>query len=425
MRAAARGVDRPVALAPAMPAAPTRRLVVIGNGMAAARVLEELLKLAPDAYDITVLGAEPHPHYNRIRLSAVLAGESGFDDIVEKDAEWYAARGIELKLGTRATRIDRARRLVVAQDGTATPYDRLLLATGSQPLRPPLPGADLAGVITYRDIADTQAMIAAAARVRDAVVIGGGLLGLEAANGLNQRGMRVTVVHLMPWLMERQLDAPAAGMLQASLEARGIRFALGAQTKEILEYGGAARAVRLADGRELPADLVVFAIGIRPNVELARSAGLACERGVQVSDTMQTYDPRIYAVGECVAHRGTSYGLVAPLYDMARVCALHLAEAGIFSFRGSVPATRLKVTGVDVFSAGEFAGGPGSADIVYTDARGGVYRKLVLRENRLAGAVMVGDATDAGWYQDLIESKRDVSVLRDRLIFGRALAEAA
>ena len=213
-------------------------------------------------------------------------------------------------------------------------------------------------------------------------------------------------------------------MLQVSLEARGIRFVLGAQTKEILGYGGAARSVRLADGQEIPADLVVFAIGIRPNVELARSAGLACERGVQVSDTMQTYDPRIYAVGECVAHRGVSYGLVAPLYDMARICALHLAESGIFAYRGSVTATRLKVTGVEVFSTGEFAGGPGSEDIVYADARAGIYRKLVLRDGLLTGAIMVGDAMDAGWYQELIESRRNVQTTRDRLIFGRALAEA-
>ncbi len=393
--------------------------------MAAARALEELIKLAPDAYHITVFGAEAHPNYNRILLSGVLAGETRFDEIIEKDAAWYGARGIELKLGVRVTRIDRARRAVIADDGTSTPYDRLLLATGSQPVLPPLPGADLTGVISYRDIADTHAMIAAAARVRDAVVIGGGLLGLEAANGLSQRGMRVTVVHLMPWLMERQLDAPAAGMLQASLEARGIRFILGAQTKEILGYGGTTRAVRLSDGRELPADLVVFAVGIRPNVELARAAGLACERGVQVSDTMQTYDPRIYAVGECVAHRGVSYGLVAPLYDMARVCAQHLAGAAVFAYRGSIPATRLKVTGVDVFSAGEFAGGAGTEDIVYADAQRRVYRKLVLRDGRLAGAVMVGDAMDAAWYQELIESRRDVSGVRDRLIFGRALAEAA
>jgi nitrite reductase (NADH) large subunit len=423
VRAAARSLARasPDAAAARQP----RLLAIVGNGMAAGRTLEELLKLAPGAYRITVFGAEPHPNYNRILLSAVLSGEADFDDIVEKDAAWYRARDVALRPGVRVTRIDRSRRLVIADDGTASPYDRLLLATGSHPVRAQLPGADLAGVITYRDIADTRTMIRVAARARHAVVIGGGLLGLEAANGLNRRGMHVTVVHLRPWLMERQLDAAAAGVLQAGLEARGIRFRVGAQTKEIRGYAGAVRAVRLADGSELPADIVVFAIGIRPNVELARAAGLACERGVLVSDTMQTYDPRIYAVGECVAHRGVSYGLVAPLYDMARVCAQHLAGAAVFSYRGSVPATRLKVTGVDVFSAGRLAAGPGTEDIVYADAPARVYRKLVLREGRLAGAVMVGNTADADWYQGLIESQRDVSALRGRLMFGRAIAEAA
>jgi nitrite reductase (NADH) large subunit len=423
MPAATRRIEDGVAAARVEKA--PRHLVVIGNGMAAVRVLEELLALAPRAYHITVFGAEPHPGYNRILLSSVLAGESSFEQIVTRDAAWYQSRGIVLKLGVRVTAIDRARRMVIAADGSHTPYDRLLLATGSQPLVPPLPGADLAGVISYRDIDDTQTMIDAATRTREAVVVGGGLLGLEAANGLARRGMRVTVIHLMPWLMERQLDAPAAAMLQASLAARGIRFLLGTQTREILGYGGAVRGVRLADGRELAADLVVFAIGIRPNIELARRAGLACERGVQVTDTMQTFDPRVYAVGECVAHRGVSYGLVAPLYDMARVCAQHLAGVGVFAYSGSVTATRLKVTGVEVFSAGDFSGGPDSESIVYSDAPAHVYRKLVLRGGRLAGAVMVGDARDAAWYQELIASGSDVAAMRGRLVFGRALAQAA
>jgi NADPH-dependent 2,4-dienoyl-CoA reductase/sulfur reductase-like enzyme/serine/threonine protein kinase len=273
MPVASQAMTRVAARPEAAPEAPPRRLVVIGNGMAAARVLEELLKLEPCAYHITVFGAEPHPNYNRILLSAVLAGDTGFDEIIDKDAAWYLTRGIELRSGLRVTRIDRARRRVIAADGSETPYDRLLMATGSQPVLPSLPGTDLAGVITYRDIADTQSMIGASGRVRDAVVIGGGLLGLEAANGLSQRGMRVTVVHLMPSLMERQLDAPAARVLQTSLEARGIRFILGAQTREIVGYGGAARAVRLEGGREIPASLVVFAVGIRPNVELRACGG--------------------------------------------------------------------------------------------------------------------------------------------------------
>jgi nitrite reductase (NADH) large subunit len=401
------------------------RLVVIGNGMAAAKTLEELERVAPGACRITVFGAEPHPSYNRVLLSSVLAGEAGFGDIALHDEAWYRSRGIALRLGTAVVAIDRARREVVAADGARARYDRLLIATGSTPLVPAIPGAELAGVATYRDVADTAFMIAAAARVRDAVVVGGGLLGLEAANGLARRGMRVTVVHLMPWLMERQLDAPAAGIVQRALEARGIRFVLGAQARELPGYGGAVRAVKLADGTELAADLVVFAAGVRPNADLARRAGLACGRGVLVSDTMQTYDPRIYAVGECAEHRGVAYGLVEPIYGMARVCAQHLAGFGAHAYRGAVPAARLKVSGIDVYSAGRIAAGAGGEEIVCADAPAGVYRKFVLERGRLAGALLVGDARDAGWYQELIETRRDVAALRGALPFGRPVAAAA
>ncbi|MGH7290374.1 MAG: NAD(P)/FAD-dependent oxidoreductase, partial [Myxococcota bacterium] len=288
--------------------------------MAGGRMLEELMAIAPDRYDITVFGAEPHPNYNRILLTPVLAGEQRFEDILLNDAAWHARQGILLHLQRTVVRIDRVRRTVIDDLGRATPYDRLVLATGSRPAVLPVPGADLEGVVTYRDIADTEAMIAAASRHRNAVVIGGGLLGVEAANGLSRRGMRVTLVHVMPWLMERQLDAAAGGLLARSLEARGIAVRLNARTETI---AGSERveAVELADGTRLAADLVVMAVGIRPNVELAEQARLQCQRGVVVTDTLQTSDPRIYAVGECVAHRGVSYGLVAPLYDMSRVCA--------------------------------------------------------------------------------------------------------
>ena len=401
-----------------------RRLVVIGNGMAGARVLEELLRLAPDLYDITVFGAEPHANYNRILLSPVLSGESTLADIMLNDVEWYRSRGIALHLDRRIVRIDRVRRVVVDAHGALTPYDRLLLATGSTPIVLPVAGHDLEGVVTYRDIGDTNRMIAAAGRVRDAVVIGGGLLGLEAANGLRMRGMNVTVVHLMPWLMERQLDERAASLLQRSLECRGIHFALGAHTAEIGGCDGRVTAVRLRDGREIGAGLVVMAVGIRPNAELAQAAGLACERGVLVTDTLQTFDPNIYAVGECVAHRGVTYGLVAPLYDMASVCANHLACLGFGSFRGSAVATRLKVTGVDVFSAGDFIGAPGTEQIVLDDAPRAIYKKLVLDGNRLAGAVMFGDIGDSAWYLDLIRSRTDIRCWRPALMFGRECAES-
>jgi nitrite reductase (NADH) large subunit len=395
------------------------RLVVVGNGMAGIRAIEELLKLAPDLYEITVFGAEPHPNYNRILLSPVLAGEQTIDDIILNPVDWYRDNGIRLHLGKTVTRIDRVRREVAAADGTLEPYDRLLLATGSNPFILPIPGTGLEGVLTYRDIQDTEKMIAAAARVKKAVVIGGGLLGLEAANGLKLRGMEVTVVHLMPWLMERQLDATASRMLQKTLEAKGLRFRLEAQT-EALAGDTRVEGVKLKDGTLLDADLVVMAVGIRPNTDLAQAAGLHCHRGIVVNDTMQTFDPRIYAVGECVAHRGVAYGLVAPLFDMAKVCANHLAHHGIGRYVGSQLSTKLKVTGVDLFSAGNFAGGDGTEDIVLSDPGAGVYKRLVIRGEKLVGAVLYGDTVDGAWYFKLIRDGKSVAELRDRLMFGES-----
>lgn len=401
------------------------KLVMIGNGMAGVRTLEELLKIAPDLYDITVFGAEPHPNYNRILLSPVLAGEQTLDEIVLNPLGWYAEHGITLHLGRQVVQIDRVRREVVADDGTRASYDRLLVATGSVPFILPVPGKDLDGVIAYRDIADTQAMIDAAQRHRHAVVIGGGLLGLEAANGLMRRGMDVTVVHIAPWLMERQLDEVAGGLLRQSLERRGLRFEMGAQTEALLgDDDGRVRAVRFKDGREVPAELVVMAAGIRPNTELAERAGLHCQRGIVVSDTLQTVtDPRIYAVGECAAHRGVAYGLVAPLFEQGKVCATHLAEFGIGRYTGSQVSTKLKVTGIDLFSAGDFMGGEGTEEIVLSDPtapNGGIYKKLVLKGDRLVGACLYGDTVDGSWYFKLLREGRPVADIRDRLMFGES-----
>ena len=403
------------------------QLVVVGNGMAGVRTLEELLAAAPDRYDITVFGAEPHPNYNRILLSPVLAGETKPSEIVLNGLEWYWSHGIRLHLGKRVARIDRRRRFVIGADGTEAPYDRLLLATGSNPVMLPIAGCGLQGVRTYRDFADTGEMIGAAARYRRAAVIGGGLLGLEAANGLRARGMEVTVVHAMPWLMERQLDETAARLLQRALEARGIRFRLPAQTLSLLPGAdGRVGAVALADGTQLPAELVVMAVGIRPNIELAQKAGLHCERGIVVSDTMQTFDPRIYAVGECVAHRGTGYGLVEPLYEMAKVCATHLSGSGIGRYTGTIPATRLKVTGINLFSAGDFTGGAGTEALMLGDPEEGVYRKVVLKDGRVAGALFYGNTEGASWVHGLMRERRDVTGIRDALLFGpEAVAQLA
>lgn len=395
------------------------RLVLVGNGMAGMKVIEELLAIAPDKYDITVFGAEPYGNYNRILLSPVLAGDQSVDDIMLNRVEWYAENDITLHAGCEVIEVDRWHRRVIAADGISVPYDRLLLATGSNPFIIPVPGKDLLGVLAYRDIQDVEAMLAASRRYKEAVVIGGGLLGLEAAYGLMKQGMAVTVVHLEDTLMERQLDPPAGDLLRQSLEARGMRFLLKTQTAEIMG-DERVQAVRLANGAEIPADLVVMAVGIRPNTALAQRAGLYCERGVVVSDTLQTFDPRIYAVGECVQHRGQCYGLVAPLFEQAKVCANQLAGLGYRYYKGSVTSTKLKVTGVELFSAGNFQGGRGCEELVLQDAGAGVYKKLVIQDEQIVGALMYGDTGDGAWYVQLMRDGTSINDIRRTLLFGQA-----
>jgi nitrite reductase (NADH) large subunit len=398
-------------------------LIVIGNGMAGMRTVEELHKLAPDLYDITVFGAEPYGNYNRILLSPVLAGEKTVDDIMLHTREWYERHGITLHAGDPVVHIDRKRRVVRAASGKEVRYDRLLLATGSKPFIIPVPGHELPGVIAFRDIHDVETMLAAARSHQHAVVIGGGLLGLEAANGLLRQGMSVTVVHVTDALMNQQLDKSAAHLLQKALEGKGLEFRLNAQTAEIIGTDR-ARAVRLQDGSEIPADLVVMTAGVRPNIALAKSAGLHCDRAIVVDDTLQTYDPRIYAVGECVQHRSATFGLVAPIWEQARVCGAHLAGAGHRRYVQQASPTRLKVTGIDLYSVGDFIGGEGSEDLILRDARRGIYKRLVLKGGRLTGAVLYGDVSDGPWYFDLIQSKTEISPIRQHLLFGQALCAA-
>ena len=403
-----------------------QKLVMIGNGMSGVRTLEELLKIAPDLYDITVFGAEPHPNYNRILLSPVLAGEQTLDEIVLNSFAWYAENNITLHAGKKVVEVDRIKRIVRTEDGTEAEYDRLLLCTGSNPFILPVPGKELDGVIAYRDIADTNAMIDAATKYKHAVVIGGGLLGLEAANGLMLRGMDVSVVHVMPTLMERQLDTVAGKMLQKSLEDRGLKFLMGAQTQALLGNaddgkGGRVQSIQFKDGTSVAADLVVMAVGIRPNTTLAEAMRLHCNKGIVVNDTMQTTtDARIYSVGECAAHRGIAYGLVAPLFEQAKVAANHLAMFGIGQYKGSLTSTKLKVTGIDLFSAGDFGGGEGTEELVMSDPYGGVYKKLVIKDDKLVGACLYGDTVDGSYYFKLLRDGRNVSDIRDRLMFGES-----
>ncbi|RZK03472.1 MAG: NAD(P)/FAD-dependent oxidoreductase [Novosphingobium sp.] len=397
------------------------RLVVIGNGMAGCRAVEEILARDPGRYSIAIFGAEPRVNYNRIMLSPVLAGEKAFDDIVINTAEWYEENGIDLISGDPVDQIDRATQTVIARSGRVEPYDRLLIATGSDPFIIPVPGHKLPGVVTFRDLDDVDKMLAAAEKGGSAVVIGGGLLGLEAAHGLNLRGMSVTVIHLMPTLMERQLDEAAGYLLKTELESRGQVILTGADTAEIMEKDGHVAGVKLKDGREIPADIVVMAVGIRPATALAKSAGLEVERGIMVDDHMVTSDPAIMAVGECVQHRGTCYGLVAPLWDMCRALADHATDAPT-GYLGSVTSTKLKVSGIDLFSAGDFSGGDGAEDIVMRDASRGVYKRVIVKDNKLVGAVLYGDTADGSWYFDLLKKGEDVSDIRDALIFGQAFA---
>lgn len=422
---------------PARRVARTRRLVVVGNGMAGMKVVEQLLEIAPKAYEITVIGAEPHPNYNRILLSPVLAGEKKVDDIILNSLDWYRDKGVALITSDPVIAIDRRARTVRTQSGRELAYDRLLLATGSKPVVLPVPGNDLDGVVTFRDLEDVDAMLEAARTHRKAVVIGGGLLGLEAANGLMKQGMDVTVVHIFDTLMERQLDRAAAALLKDSLEARGLKFRMPAKTVALLgapslpspadagegtDVRPRVAAIRFDDGRELAADLVVMAAGIRPNIDLAKAAGLRCDRGVLVNDTMQTFDPSIYAVGECVQHRNSTYGLVAPLFEQANVCATHLAEFGIGRYTGSMVSTQLKVTGIDLFSAGDFLGGPASENLVMRDPKRGIYKRLVIENDKVRGAVLYGDVKDGPWYFELMTQGRDVGALRDKLLFGAEFA---
>lgn len=400
-----------------------QRLVVIGNGMAGVRTVEELLLSAPEQYDITIFGAEPHGNYNRILLSAVLSGEKKIEDILINDTQWYSDNGIRLYAGPEKTaiRIERGLRTVIAQDGTCAEYDRLLIATGSSAVIANLPGKDLAGVISFRDIFDVNTMLNYCETHQHAVVLGGGLLGLEAANGLSQRGMDVTVIHNHPVLLNRQMDTIAGNMLQANLEQRGMKFKMAAQIQELMaDEHQHIKAVRFRDGTELACDLFIMAIGVQPNKILAQQAGLYCERGIVVNDTLQTYDPCVYAVGECIQHRGLTFGLVAPVFEQAKVCANHLSGQGSQAYVSLPTPTKLKVTGINLFSVGDFTGDEQSEMISYADPELGIYKKLVIKQNKIQGAVLYGDTADGIWYQTLLEQVEDISAIREALIFGQA-----
>ena len=398
------------------------KLVLVGNGLAGMRCLEDLLDMAPDRYEITVIGEEPWGNYNRIMLSPVLSGEKTIDDIMLHPHAWYADKGIRLFAGDPAVRIDRPRKHVYTEKGEVISYDRLILATGSKPFVPPIPGSDLKGVLSFRDIYDVNSMLDYCKTWKNAVVIGGGLLGLEAAYGLKQQGMNVTVLHLMDRIMDRQLDSKASQMLKTAIEQKGITILTAANTECLFGEEGHVTQVKLKDGTVLDADLVVFAVGIRPNMTLAQSAGLRCNRGVLVNDTMQTFDPSIYAVGECIEHRGQTFGLVEPLWGQAFICASHLAEHGSLTFKAPTVPTQLKVSGCDVFSAGDFEPKEDFEDIVLNDEKRQIYKRIIIQKDKVIGAVLFGDTEDGAWYAELIADQTPITSIRNKLLFGRDFA---
>lgn len=398
------------------------KLVLVGNGLAGMRCLEDLLDMAPDRYEVTVIGEEPWGNYNRIMLSPVLSGDKSIEDIMLHPHAWYSDKGIHFIAGDAAVKIDRPRKQVHTEKGIVVDYDRLILATGSKPFIPPIKGSDLKGVLSFRDIYDVNTMLEYCKNKKNAVVIGGGLLGLEAAYGLKQRGMNVTVLHLMDRIMDRQLDARASALLKQSIEAKGIPVLTEANTEELIGQDGHVSQLRLKDGTVLEADFVVFAVGIRPNMALAQSAGLRCNRGVMVNDTMQTFDPSIYAVGECIEHRNQTFGLVEPLWGQAFICASHLAEHGSLTFKAPTVPTQLKVSGCDVFSAGNFEPADDYEDIILNDEKRHIYKRIIIQQDKVIGAVLFGDTEDGAWYAELIADQTPISSIRNKLLFGKDFA---
>ncbi|MGZ9410520.1 MAG: NAD(P)/FAD-dependent oxidoreductase [Methylocystis sp.] len=398
------------------------KLVVVGAGMAATRFVEELTNRAPSRYDILVIGDEPRLAYNRVLLSSVLAGELSIDDIELKPSQWWRAAGVEVLSGRKVIKINAAARRLLLDNGESVDYSKVVLATGSRAARLPIEGADLTGVHTFREVQDVEAL-SQLGKGKRALVIGGGLLGLEAAYGLARRGVDVTLAHVMDRLMERQLDAAGADILRRLVEEKSVRVLLNANATRI-SGSGRVENVEFADGQRIPVDAVIFAVGIQPNADLARQAGLDVGRGAIVDDGLETNEPGVFAIGECAEHRGVCYGLVEPAYEQGRVLAMRLAGQDA-SYSGSVASTNLKVSGVRVFSAGDYLGEGDARRIVCKDPRMGIYRKLVVRDDRLVGAVLIGDTTGAADLLDLIRSGADILSHCDALMFGAPMQEAA
>nr|WP_067285937.1 FAD-dependent oxidoreductase [Marinobacterium profundum] len=396
-----------------------QKLVIIGNGMATSRLLDELLSRNANAYQITVFGDEPGGAYNRIQLSPLLAGSTDRKSIQLKSSAWYKNHGISLHSNDAVIAIDREQQTVISHKGLRCEYDQLILATGSRPAQIPADNQALAGIFDFRTEQDVERILTQSARSHNALVIGGGLLGLEAADALAKKGLDVTLIHRGDWLMNRQLDACAGELLRAELALRGIRFVLG---DEVSHFEGSEQlqGAVLKSGTRLDAQLAIIATGITPNCALARSAGLESGRGLRVDDLLRSSDARISALGECIEHRGRTFGLVAPIWEQARLLADRLVRGLATPYRDAPVPTKLKVSGINLFSAGEYLDAPELDSLTLGDSSSCVYRKLLLRDNRLVGVVLYGDVQDGQWYFELMQGQQKLGELLPQLIFGRA-----
>ncbi|MFI9033373.1 nitrite reductase large subunit NirB [Staphylococcus pasteuri] len=384
-----------------------KKLVMIGNGMAGLRTIEEILERDDERFDITIIGKEPYPNYNRIMLSNILQNKMSVEETIMNSYDWYDEHNIKLINNDPAIKIDRNKQKVMTESGIEVDYDQCIFATGSKAFVLPIKGSDFPSVIGWRTIDDTKRMMEIAKSKKHSIVIGGGLLGLECARGLLDQGMEVTVIHLAEWLMEMQLDAKAGQMLKADLEKQGMNFELQANTKEILGEED-VEAVRLADGRVLEADLVVMAVGIRPYTELAKQSDLEVNRGIVVNDMMQTSDPNIYAVGECAEHQGKVYGLVAPLYEQGKVLADYLTDNDTEGYKGSTTFTSLKVSGCDLYSAGQIVESPEIKGIEIFNSVDNNYKKVFLKDGEVVGAVLYGNTDDGSRFYNMMKKHESI-----------------
>jgi nitrite reductase (NADH) large subunit len=395
-----------------------QRLVIIGNGMIAGRLLEELHYFSPDQYKISVFDGEGFSNYNRIMLPEIISEKMTTKDLVVHDESWHAQRNIEFQKGVQVVEIDRDKKLVRTDRGHACEYDKLVLAVGSIPNGFSCPGNHLKGISTFRTLTDAVAITSLAKTCANATVLGGGLLGLEAGAVLCERGITTNIVHCDQILMNRQLNVSAATFLQRKLESKGLRISTATDVTEIIG-SDRVQAVRLRSGDLIPCELLLLAIGIRPNTALARAAGLRTDHGIVIDRQMRTSDPDIYAIGECAELDGNSYGLLSPLHGMAKIAARHLAGDHLAEYGKATIFSRLKISGIDLFVAGNSVGRDSQRKLVFENKANGIYKQIAIKNDRIDGFILMGDIEDGPWFFKQMEEEVDVSADIENLIFGK------